>query len=104
MQKKIAARALTIDSLTTVLESLDAVQFADGSWAVLQEVEGQEVWTEITVKAKAPTFDPFVAAEDWKDDKAVKAQAAADKAKEKAAKIARDQAAREAKRKAKEGE
>lgn len=111
MEKKVAARALTIDALHDVLEALAAVQFGDANFAVLQEVEGQEVWTEISVKAKAftdtkvtPAFDPFVAALDWQDEKAMKAKAKEDKAREKAAKIARDEKAREEKRKAKEGE
>ena len=111
MQKKLAARAATLAALQDILTQLDAVQFGDASFAVLQEIEGQEVWTEITVKAKSftptkcnPAFDPFEVAQEWQEDKAQKEQEAAAKAKEKAAKIARDQAAREAKRKAKEGE
>ncbi len=109
MEKKIAARALTINALSATLENLAAVQFADGSFAVLQEVEGQEIWTEITVKAKAftptkvsPAFDPFEVAQVWQEEKQIKAEAKAAKAKEKAAKIARDEAIREEKRKAKE--
>lgn len=104
MQKKIAARAATISALSQILEELAAVQFGDASFAVLQNVEGQEIWTEISVKAKAftptktsPEFDPFVAAEEWKTDKEIKAKEKAEKAKEKAAKIARDEARRAAK-------
>ena len=109
MQKKIAARSLTLAALTDVLDQMAAVQFGEASFAVLQEIEGQEIWTEITVKAKSftptkvsPAFDPFEVAEEWKADKEAKAQEAAEKAKNKADKIARDTAAREAKKKAKD--
>lgn len=78
---KTTARAATIALLTDVLNAADAVQFADASWAILQNVDGQEVWTEITVKSKAykptknsPEFDPFEVAEEWKADKAAKEQ------------------------------
>lgn len=109
MEKKMAARKLTVEALAEVLESLAAVQFGDANFAVLQEVDDQEVWTEISVKAKAftatkvsPAFDPFEVAQVWQEEKAMKAEKADTKAREKAAKIARDEAAREEKRKAKE--
>lgn len=101
---KTTARALTINALTEVLNANAAVQFADASFAILQEVDGQEVWTEVTVKSKAyndtartPAFDPFVTAEAWQAEKAAKAAEKAAKAKEKAEKAARDKAKREAK-------
>ena len=109
LQMKIAARAMTIAQLQEALESLAAVQFGDANFAVLQEVDDQEIWTEISVKAKAftptktsPEFDPFVVAEQWKADKEADAREKAEKAKAKEEKIARDTARREAKRKAKE--
>ena len=109
MQKKVAARSMTVNALAEVLESLSAVQFGDANFAVLQEVDGQEVWTEISVKAKSftdtkvsPAFDPFEVAQVWQEEKQMKEEARAQKAKEKAEKIARDEAAREEKRKAKE--
>lgn len=84
---KSTARNATAALLTEVLEANEAVQFADGSWAILQVVDGQEVWTEITVKSKAykatkisPAFDPYVVAQEWQDDKAMKAAKAAEKA------------------------
>ena len=84
---KSTARNTTAALLTDVLEANEAVQFADGSWAILQVVDGQEVWTEITVKSKAykatkvsPAFDPYVAAQEWQNDKAMKATKAAEKA------------------------
>ena len=93
---KTTARNMTISALLEVLQSLDAVQFADNSYAVLQNVGEQEVWTEITVKSKAykptkvsPAFDPFEVAEVWKQDKAIKAKEKEAKAKEKAAKVAK---------------
>ena len=100
---KSTARNLTAQALMEVLNANDAVQFADASWAILQEVDGQEVWTEITIKSKAykptkisPAFDPFEVAEAWKEEKEVKAAEKAEKEKEKARK--------EAERKAKEAE
>ena len=93
---RTAARALTAETLTAVLDANDAVQFADASWAILQNVDGQEVWTEITVKSKAykPTkvaeaFDPFVAAEAWQEEKRIKAEEKAAKDAEKAKKVAK---------------
>ena len=101
---KNAARALTINALAQFLNDNAAVQFADNSWAVLQEVEGQEIWTEVTVKSKSfsetargGVFDPFEVAEVWKEENAVKEKEKAEKAKAKAAKIAADKAKREAK-------
>lgn len=93
---RTTARDNTAALLTEVFNANDAVQFADASWAILQEIDGQEVWTEITVKSKAykPTkvadaFDPFVAAEAWKEEKRIKAEEKAAKAAEKAAKVAK---------------
>ena len=100
-EMRIAARNMTINALADAFNALDAVQFADGSFAVLQVVDGQEIWTAIDVKSKAwkPTtrseaFDPFVAAEEWKEEKAIKAKEKEAKAKEKAEKIAKDKAKR----------
>ena len=77
---RVAARNMTIDNIMEALNSLDAVQFADGSFAILQNVGEQEVWTEITVKSKnwkdtktSTAFDPFEAAEVWKQEKEIKA-------------------------------
>lgn len=93
MEKKIAARAATLAALQEVLTQLDAVQFGDASFAVLQEIDGQEIWTEISVKSKSytatkvsPAFDPFEAAEVWKEETAMKEKAKADRAAEKARK------------------
>lgn len=92
---KTTARNLTIDALTEVLTANDAVQFADGSFAILQTVDGQEIWTEVSVKSKAykptkvaPAFDPYEVAEAWQAEKQVKAEEKAAKAAEKARKIA----------------
>ena len=96
---KTVARDTTAALLTDILNANDAVQFADGSWAILQTVNGQEIWTEITVKSKAwtPTtrteaFDLFVTAEAWKADKAIKAKEKAEKDKAKAEKVAKAKA------------
>ena len=92
---KNTARANTATLLYDVFEANDAVQFADASWAILQNVDGQEVWTEVTVKSKAykptkvsPAFDPYEAAEDWKAEKEVKAAEKKAKEEAKARKIA----------------
>lgn len=92
---KNAARSATINALMDVLNANDAVQFADASWAILQNVDDQEVWTEVTIKSKAykptkvsPAFDPYEAAEDWKAEKEVKAAEKKAKEEEKARKIA----------------
>ena len=74
---KSTARAATAALLSNVFENYVAVQFADASWAILQEIDGQEVWTEVTIKSKAykptkvsPAFDPYEVAEAWQADKA----------------------------------
>lgn len=92
---KNAARSATINALMDALNANDAVQFADASWAILQNVEDQEVWTEVTIKSKAykptkvsPAFDPYEAAEDWKAEKEVKAAEKKAKEDEKARKLA----------------
>ena len=92
---KSTARANTVALLSDVFEANAAVQFADASWAILQEVDGQEVWTEITVKSKAykptkvsPAFDPYEVAEAWQADKDVKAAEKKAKEEEKARKLA----------------
>jgi hypothetical protein len=92
---KVTARNLTAEALMDALNTNDAVQFADGSWAILQTVDGQEVWTEVTVKSKAykptkvsPAFDPYEVAEVWKQEKEIKAKEKAEKEAEKAKKLA----------------
>ena len=92
-EMKATARNLTVDAIREALEANDAVQFADASYAILQTIDGQEIWTEVTVKSKAykatqkaPAFDPFEVAEAWKAEKATKAEAKAAKEAEKARK------------------
>ncbi len=89
------AKQMTIEAIIEVLQANDAVKFADGSFAILQNVdtgegEPMEVWTEITVKSKnwkdtkrGKAFDPFVAAEEWEADKVFKAEEKAKKEAEK---------------------
>ena len=93
---KNAARNATIAALRDALEDQAAVQFADASWAILQTIDDQEVWTEVTIKTKAykptkvtPAFDPYEAAEAWKEDKRIKAEEKAEKDAEKAKKVAK---------------
>lgn len=104
---KTTARNLTVAALTEVLNANDAVQFADASFAILQNIDGQEVWTEVTVKSKAykptkisPAFDPYEAAEEWKAEKDMKAKEKAEKDAEKERKAKE----RESKKKEKEEE
>ena len=94
---KSTARQMTIAALMPVLQENEAVKFADASFAILQTVDGQEVWTEVTVKSKAykptkvsPTaFDPYEVAAAWEEEKRIKADAKAAKDAEKAAKVAK---------------
>ena len=93
---KSTARQMTIEAIMPSLMENDAVKFADASFAILQTVDGQEVWTEVTVKSKAykptkvsPAFDPFEAAEAWEAEKKIKADNKAAKDAEKAAKVAK---------------
>ena len=93
---RTSARNATLALLSDVFSANDAVQFGDASFAILQNVDGQEVWTEVTVKSKAykptkvsPEFDPFVTAEAWKEEKRIKAEEKAVKDAEKAKKVAK---------------
>ena len=96
---KSTARQMTIAAIMPSLMENDAVKFADASFAILQVVDGQEVWTEVTVKSKAykptkvnPAFDPYEVAEAWEAEKRIKADAKAAKDAEKAAKVAKAKA------------
>ncbi len=89
-ERKNVARANTLNLIMSILEENEAVQFADNSFAILQNVEGEEFWTEISVKTKAnkatkisPAFDPYEAAAAWQEDKRIKAEKKAEKAREK---------------------
>lgn len=95
-EMKATARQMTIAAIMPSLMDNDAVKFADGSFAILQTVDGQEVWTEVTVKSKAwkdtkvsKAFDPYIAAEEWEAEKRIKADNKAAKEAEKAAKVAK---------------
>lgn len=93
---KSTARQMTIAAIMPSLQENDAVKFADASFAILQTVDGQEVWTEVTVKSKAykptkvsPAFDPYEVAAEWEAEKKIKADNKAAKEAEKAAKVAK---------------
>lgn len=92
---KATARQMTIAAIMPSLMENEAVKFADGSFAILQVVDGQEIWTEVSVKSKAykdtkvsKAFDPYEAAEEWEAERKIKADNKAAKEAEKAAKIA----------------
>lgn len=94
-EMKATARQMTIAAIMPMLQENEAVKFADGSFAILQTVDGQEIWTEVTVKSKAwndtkvsKAFDPYEKAAEWEAERNVKAQNKAAKEAEKAAKIA----------------
>ena len=93
---KSTARQMTIAAIMPSLMENEAVKFADASFAILQTVDGQEVWTEVTVKSKAykdtkvsKAFDPFEAAQEWEAEKKIKADNKAAKEAEKATKVAK---------------
>ena len=93
---RATARQMTIAAIMPSLMENEAVKFADGSFAILQVVEGQEVWTEVSVKSKAykdtkvsVAFDPYVKAEEWEAERKIKADNKAAKEAEKAAKVAK---------------
>lgn len=93
---KATARQMTIAAIMPSLMENEAVKFADASFAILQVVDGQEVWTEVSVKSKmykptknAEAFDPYEAAKEWEAEKKIKADNKAAKEAEKAAKVAK---------------
>lgn len=95
-EMKATARQMTIAAIMPSLMENEAVKFADGSFAILQEVDGQEIWTEVSVKSKAfkdtkvsKAFDPFEKAEEWETERKIKTAAKAAKDAEKAAKVAK---------------
>lgn len=82
-EMKNTVRANTANLLTEILNANDAVQYDDYSWAILHEVDGQEIWSSIEIKSKAwkPTktnaaFDPYEAAAAWQEDKRIAAEKA----------------------------
>ena len=95
-EMKATARQMTIAAIMPSLMESEAVKFADGSFAILQTVDGQEIWTEVSVKPKMykPTknsvaFDPYEVAKAWEEEKKIKAGVKAAKEAEKAAKVAK---------------
>jgi len=95
-EMKATARQMTIAAIMPSLMESGAVKFADGSFAIRQTVDGQEVWTEVTVKSKAwndtkisKAFDPYAKAREWEADRRIKADNKAARDAEKAAKVAK---------------
>ena len=89
-EMKNAARTATIDLLSGLLNENNAIQFGDASFAIAQEIDGETIWTEISVKAKnnkatkiSPAFDPTATRYAWLEDKAAKAAAKEAKKREK---------------------
>ena len=46
-EMKVIARDTTAALFTDIFAANDAIQFADGSWAIKQVVDNQEIWTAI---------------------------------------------------------
>lgn len=93
-EMKVTARDMTVTALNDFLTANEAVQFADASFAILQNIDGQEIWTEVTVKSKAfkptkvsPAFDPYLIAEEWKAEREIKVKNKEEKEREKQKKI-----------------
>ena len=98
-QVKEQAKVRGFEAIKDSLELAEAVQFADYKFAILTEVEGQEVWVEIALTAKqytdtkiASAFDPYEVAKEWQLEKETKEKEAQTKAKAKADKIAKSKA------------
>lgn len=79
-EMKTIARENVVALLKDVLDDNEAVRFADSSYAILQEVDGQEIWVEVSVKTKAykatkayDAFDPYVAQQKWQEESELKA-------------------------------
>lgn len=94
-EKKAIARQNAIAAFLPTIAELEGVKFADASFATLWEVEGEEFWveTKFIVKNNKPTkvspaFDPYEVAAAWEEEKKIKAGVKAQKAAEKAAKVA----------------
>ncbi len=89
---RTAARDFTVNALTDVLKANNAIQFDDASWAIAVDVDGQIVYTEVSVKTKAwkatkttDAFSPETAIAKWEAEKEERAQKAAEKAAKKKA-------------------
>lgn len=96
------ARMATIAELMPAFEQCSAVKWCDNGFAILQNVDGQEVWVsvDLTVKSwkdtkRSKAFDPYEEAAAWEEEKRIKAGVKAQKEAEKAAKIAKDAEKRE---------
>lgn len=83
VEMKNTVRTNTANLLTEIFEANAAVQYDDFAWAILHEVDGQEIWSSIEIKSKAwkPTkttaaFDPYEAAAAWQEDKRIAAEKA----------------------------
>lgn len=95
VEMKATAKQNTIAAIMPVLVENHAIKFGDGKYAIRQEVEGQEIWTEVSVKTKAfkdtkvsKAFNPHEAAEEYEAERRIKADNKAIKEAEKAAKLA----------------
>ena len=99
-QIKETAKNIVLEKLVPTYESLNVEMVGNVAYVPLT-VEGVELWVEVKLTTKQWTstkvseaFDPFVAREDYEAEKRMKDEEKAIKAKEKEAKIARDNARR----------
>ena len=96
MEKRKAARDMVIAKFINAINENEGEQFDECAWAFSTDVEGQEIWVEMSFKAKAfkdtkrsKAFDPFEAAEDWHDTIHERAQKKAERDAKKAQKVAK---------------
>ena len=94
-EMKATARQATIAAIMPSLQEHNAIKFADGSFAILQNVEGQDIWTEVTIKSKnykdtkvSKAFNAREAAQAWEEERRIKAEIKAANEAEKAEKKA----------------
>lgn len=99
MEKRKAARDVVIAKFLKAIDENEGEQFDECSWAFPTDVEGQEIWVEMSFKAKAfkdtqrsKAFDPFVAAEEWHAIQVERAQKKAERDAKKAQKTAKTKA------------
>lgn len=89
---RAAVRDYTVNQMKDFLETNNAIQFDDASWAIPVSVDGQTVYAEVSVKTKAwkatkstEAFNPETAIAKWEAEKFEKEQKAAEKAAKKKA-------------------
>ena len=103
-QTRAVAKAQVLALLATALTENGAETVEPFTLAIATDVDGQEIWVEIKFTAKqwkatktSEAYNPFEKAAEFNAEQAIKQKEADEKAKIKAAKIARDDAKRKEK-------